>query len=536
MRRLLVFILVFSVSAALFAQQNVSAPQKYALVIGNGNYTGISKLNNPVNDANDMETALKALGFNVEKVINGNLEQMETAILNLKRRLGASRNIYGFFFYAGHGVQSNGENYLIPVTADNIRTESQLRDRAVSLQFILDSFSEAGNELNMIVLDACRDNPFGWARSGSRGLGVVNRAPSGTVVMYAAGAGQTASDGTGKNGLFTSHLLTNLKTPSLSVFEIFDRTMSSMIDVTGGNQHPELSLRAGGTTSIYLGSRPTPSPTPSPAQPTPHIYYFDLADIISENFVRINGGTFTMGSPANEAGRENNETQRQVTVSSFYMGKYEVTQKEYQEIMGYNPSYFKGDNLPVEGVTWFDAIEYCNKRSQKEGLTPVYTITGRTPASGYPITTAEGTANWNNNGYRLPTEAEWEYACRAGTTTPFNTGNNITTNQANYDGYYPYNNNAKGTSLEKTTPVGNFAANAWGLHDMHGNVFEWCWDLYGDYASGAQTNPRGAVFDNYRVIRGGGWSYAAANTRSAERNGISPYFRSYDFGFRVVLP
>ena len=265
MKKAVLSLFILFIGSLLFAQQ-----QKYALVIGNANYTGISNLTNPVNDANDMETALKGLGFTVDKVLNGNLEKMENAVLNLKRRLGASRNSYGFFFYAGHGVQSNGENFLIPVAADNIRAETQLRDRAVSLQFVLDTMSEAGNELNMIVLDACRDNPFGWARSGSRGLTVVSRAPTGSIVMYATGANSTAADGTGRNGLFTGYLLNNLKTPGLSVFETFDRTMDAVIKGTNGRQHPELSLRFAGATSAYLGTRPSPSPAPQPSPvPTP---------------------------------------------------------------------------------------------------------------------------------------------------------------------------------------------------------------------------------------------------------------------------
>jgi formylglycine-generating enzyme required for sulfatase activity len=240
-------------------------------------------------------------------------------------------------------------------------------------------------------------------------------------------------------------------------------------------------------------------------------------------FVRINGGTFTMGSPANEQRREKYEVQHQVTVSGFYMGKYEVTQKEYQEIMGTNPSEFKGDNLPVEQVSWYDAVEYCNKRSQKEGLTPAYTI-------------SETNVTWNRNanGYRLPTEAEWEFACRAGTTTPFSTGNNITTSQANYDGNNPYNNNAKGEYREKTTPVGTFAPNPWGLYDMHGNVFEWCYDWYGDYSSGSQTDPVGAVSGAYRVIRGGSWNAYGQLLRSANRNFSTPSVRYYFIGFRLV--
>ena len=275
LERILFVVLFMLMAAFVYGQQNAN-PSKYALVIGNGNYTGISKLNNPVNDANDMETALKGLGFTVTKVLNGNLEQMETAVLDLRRRLGSSRRTYGFFFYAGHGVQSNGENYLIPVAADNIRTETQLRERAVSLQFVLDSLSEAENELNMIVLDACRDNPFGWARSGSRGLSVISHAPSGSIVMYATGANSTAADGNGRNGLFTGHLLNNLKTQGLSVFEVFDKTMGDVIDGTNGKQHPELSLRYAGAARAYLGSRPVaaapvqPTPAPAPAvQPTP---------------------------------------------------------------------------------------------------------------------------------------------------------------------------------------------------------------------------------------------------------------------------
>jgi len=235
-------------------------------------------------------------------------------------------------------------------------------------------------------------------------------------------------------------------------------------------------------------------------------------------FVRINGGTFTMGSPADELWRESNEIQRQVTISSFQMSRYPVTQREYQEIMGTNPSHFLGDNLPVEMVSWFDAVEYCNRRSQREGLTPAYKISG----SGNNRTV---TWNRNANGYRLPTEAEWEYACRAGTTKAYNTGADITTSQANF-----------GDWDGRTTPVNNYSPNSWGLYDKHGNVWEWCWDWYDIYASGAQTNPTGAVSGSKRILRGGCWFNSADYARSAYRYSENPYDSGADIGFRVVRP
>jgi formylglycine-generating enzyme required for sulfatase activity len=251
---------------------------------------------------------------------------------------------------------------------------------------------------------------------------------------------------------------------------------------------------------------------------------FAVACTAPSNMVRIQGGTFTMGSPENEIARDNDEVQHMVTVSSFFMGRTEVTQKEYMEVMGTNPSSSRGDNLPVEGVSWFNAIEFCNRLSRREGLTPVYTVNGTN-------------VTWNRHahGYRLPTEAEWEYACRAGTQTPFSTGNNITTEQANYDGY-PYNNNAKGTFRNKTVEVRNFKPNTWGLYNMHGNVWEWVWDLYGEYESGEQIDPEGASSGSDRIIRGGSWLVHAEYLRSANRYNISPSRATNALGFRLALP
>ena len=242
-------------------------------------------------------------------------------------------------------------------------------------------------------------------------------------------------------------------------------------------------------------------------------------EIHHKNMVLIPGGSFMMGSPAFEPGRHHDESpQHEVTISPFYMGIYPVTQAEYAEIMSVNDSNFTGKDLPVETVSWYEAVEYCNWLSLKEGLTIAYEI-------------EEKNVSWNRGatGYRLPTEAEWEYACRAGTTTPYNTGNNITTEQANYNGKIFFNTDA-------TSPVGSFAANPWGLYDMHGNVWEWCWDWFGNYPSAAQTDPVGASSGANRVIRGGSWGNSAQGLRSAYRNSNDPAYRSGHIGFRLARP
>lgn len=195
------------------------------------------------------------------------------------------------------------------------------------------------------------------------------------------------------------------------------------------------------------------------------------------------GGTFQMGSPEEEAWRSEDEVRHTVTVSDFYMSAYELTQAEYQEITGENPSSFSGDDLPVENISWLDAVAYCNARSEREGLTPAYTVDG-----------ADVTWDRAANGYRLPTEAEWEYACRAGTTTPFNTETSISAEESNYYGHYPYEiednyfsqgnlTTKPGEYRQTTVPVASFSPNPWGLYNMHGNVGEWVWDYYGVYDS-----------------------------------------------------
>ncbi len=228
------------------------------------------------------------------------------------------------------------------------------------------------------------------------------------------------------------------------------------------------------------------------------------------DMIAIPGDTFTMGSPDSELEIDHDESpQHRVTVPSFYLAKYPITQAQYQAIMGQNPSYFQGSDLPVERVFWNDAVEFCQKLAQKTG-----------------------------QAYRLPSEAEWEYACRAGTTTPFYFGETITTDLANYDGNYTYGNGPKGQYRQKTTPVDNFPPNAFGLYDMHGNVWEWCQDVWHENYHNAPTD--GSAWEtggnsNLRVRRGGSWRYIPWDCRSGRRSRHALVFRRINCGFRVAV-
>jgi formylglycine-generating enzyme required for sulfatase activity len=248
-----------------------------------------------------------------------------------------------------------------------------------------------------------------------------------------------------------------------------------------------------------------------------------------DNFIFVGAGSFVMGSHLNERGRGNSETPHRVHVKAFYMSQYQITQEEYEALMGNNPSFFTGSNLPVETVSWFDAIEYCNRRSLQEGLNPVYTINvgridlkNRNSAMRWLVT-------WNQeaNGYRLPTEAEWEYAAKGGNETPGDflfSGSNTQTEVA----WYAINSGGA------PHPVGTKDPNKIGLHDMSGNVWEWCWDWYGELTITEQFAPTGADAGTHRVIRGGSWADSAAYIRSAYRNSTIPSNLSMGLGFRIV--
>ncbi|MEA5552937.1 SUMF1/EgtB/PvdO family nonheme iron enzyme [Anabaena cylindrica UHCC 0172] len=245
----------------------------------------------------------------------------------------------------------------------------------------------------------------------------------------------------------------------------------------------------------------------------------DLGFGVKLEMIYIPGGTFTMGAPEKEEGSRDSERPRhQVTLQPFYMGKYTVTQEQWEKVAGFfpqvtreldpHPSHFKGDKLPVEQVSWLDAVEFCARLSNRTG-----------------------------KKYRLPSEAEWEYACRAGSAKPFAFGDTITTDVVNYNGNATYGNAPKGEFRGKTTPVGTFKPNAFGLHDMHGNVWEWCADTWHNNYEGAPTDGSAWINENdnqYCLLRGGSWINIPSICRSAYRNYYVRDNRTFIFGFRVV--
>jgi uncharacterized protein (TIGR02996 family) len=250
-----------------------------------------------------------------------------------------------------------------------------------------------------------------------------------------------------------------------------------------------------------------------------------IVNSIGMRFALIPAGAFLMGSPASEDRHREDETQHPVEITQpFFMGVFPVTQEEYQRVTGKNPSYFSRSGggktkvrkldtsrFPVETVTHDEAVAFCGLLSE---------------------CTEE---KQFGRSYRLPTEAEWEYACRAGTKTPFHFDETISADQANYNGNDTYGNGKKGVYRQKTTPVGSFPVNAFGLFDMHGNVWEWCQDWFGDYPQTDVVDPQGAEKGNSRVLRGGSWFNLPWHCRSAFRYWNLPGFRSSRYGLRVCF-
>ena len=505
--------------AALFllTAPALAAGGRYALVIGNSAYKE-KPLKNPANDARDIASTLRELGFEVILRENAGLTQMEQAVdlfwASLKK--GGT----GLFFFAGHGMQVKGVNYLVPVDA-NIQLEQDVKIRCLDVNLVLGRMENAGNPLNLVILDACRNNPFARAwRNAGQGLAKMD-APMGTLIAYATAPDSVAADGAGRNGVYTQHLLQLMRAPGLTIENVLKQTRIGVIRDTDKRQIPwesssltgEFYFKPGvaGQTqpSELLALGATPKGAPKPVAPEPSVEH-KVGDSWTDpatgmEFLWVPGGTYVMGcGPWSDSCDSMNAPAHSVQLSGFWIGKYEVTQGQWQKVMGSNPSKFKkGDNYPVEMVSWGDAKGFGAKMSSL-GLFK----------------------------FRLPTEAEWEYAARSGGREEEFAGSE------EVDLVAWYEDNSGGSSHA----VGTKAPNGLGLYDMSGNIGEWIEDVFRYYTASPQENPvfrKGASATvagtdiPARLDRGGSWLSRPGGSTTYFRGpgGPAPYSHT---GLRLV--
>jgi formylglycine-generating enzyme required for sulfatase activity len=527
-----------------------------------------------VNDARAMAERLQRLGFVVIKRENMKAREIGPALREFRSRLSAGA--VALFFYAGHGLQVKGVNYLPTIDAE-IEAEEDVYTQALDVAKVLELMEEAKTRVNLVFLDACRNNPFSRRfRSASQGLAKVDAA-SGTLISFATRPGSVAADGEGRNGLYTEYLLKHMEEPGLPIEQVLKRAGAGVKLASKGRQEPwsegliegEFYFRAATQAASPAQSLAAPAPTPAtdPAvlelalwesvkdsrstdeltaylekypqgqfssvararlktfgttvatPPQPQLASVAPSGVVSPpsakpgtsfrdcdvcpEMVTIPAGSFTMGSPESEPERSADEgPQHRVTIArAFAAGKYEVTFDEWDACVRengckQNPSDFGWGRgrRPVINVYWDDAKQYVAWLSRKTG-----------------------------KKYRLLTEAEWEYAARAGTTTAFSTGASINPTQANYDSEISYAGSPTATSSGRTAPVGSYPANAFGLHDVHGNASEWVEDCWNGSYAGAPSDGSAWASGNctLRILRGGSRNGAPRLARSASR---------FDFG------
>lgn len=509
--------------------QALSNAPRFALIIGNSSYKYVPKLRNPVNDATDIASVLKELGFKVTLKRNVDKETMVNAIRSFGAQLRQGGT--GLFYFAGHGFQYQGRNFLVPVDA-KIKTAADIEFESVDANRVLAQMQQANNGVNIVILDACRDNPFAVSsRTITRGLARMD-SPTGTLIAYATSPGDVAADGKGRNGTFTKHLLVGLRTKShLSITDMFTEITGSVFAETGGEQVPwqsaSLTQRVCltqcaevGTTVVQqspLVNKPTLAPKSEPVatskpKPKPKLKSRSSKKFkVFRNSLRSGGkgpkmvwipsGSFRMGDIQ---GNGKYGQVHQVAIKRFAMGQYEITFAEYDRFAEATKREKPADNgwgrgnQPVINVSMEDAMDYTKWLSKQTG-----------------------------KKYRLPTEAEWEYAARAGTETYYWWGNEIGSNQANCA--------VCGSSWDRkqTAPVGSFEFNAFGLYDLAGNVFEWTCSEFEKRYSGKEQK----CVNKKRVkavYRGGSWRSKPLLLRSAYRNVWGSHGRNSLIGFRVV--
>jgi formylglycine-generating enzyme required for sulfatase activity len=534
------------------------AEPRLALVIGNAKYgQEIGRLPNPGNDAELMAQTLGKLGFEVTKLVDADQKQMKRAISDFGSALiAAGPEAAGLFFYAGHGLQIDGENYLIPLGA-HIEKEADAELEAVPANWVLKQMEFAGNRINIVIKDACRNNPLARGmRSATRGLARMD-APKGSFIAYSTAPGETAADGDSKNSPYTAALAKAIQQPGIAIEEAFSNARIDVSQATGERQIPWESSSLMGrfyfnpkpaaTTTAAVAAAPAPA-TEAAAAPIAKALPSGITpgQVIADcpacpELVAMAPGRFTMGAPDDED--DSSDAERPLTtidVAPFAIGKLEVTRGQFAAFVasGYSPSNScfseKGGKYDfISGRDWEDP---GFKQSDND---PVVCVTAE-DAEAY----VKWLAKTTGKPYRLPSEAEWEYAARAGVAAPFYWGDDV-------DDFCDYGNVTDRAATRKfqgwkgigcddgevfTAPVGSYKPNANGLHDMLGNVKEWVADCWNDDLEGIgpSAKARRSGKCQMRVVRGSAWDSIPSIIRVAFREGNQAPTAYFNYGFRVA--
>ena len=548
----------------LYSSAFTQAGERLALVVGNANYQ-YGSLKNPINDAEDIQSALQKLNFKVTLLKDATRSQLLKAVQQFRKQLNANTEV-AVFYYAVHGAQFENKSYLLPLHA-SIASPADLPIEALKANDLLTQMRSRGSRVNIMVLDACRDLPFPQlkrSRSRSRGLARIESSNS-ALVAYSTRPGGIAADGSGRNSPYTAALLKLLPQQGLTITQLFNDVGVMVNTQTGGKQTPwinsspmprvylagqqitQIPLKSeskDGENTASLSDKPAVIPsvlveqivdkpfTPSDPAPVQIEQIANKPQVVNKpvvpakpdkypfepKMVFIQGGTFQMGCVSGQDCQDD-EAVHEVNVKSFWMGQYEVTFAEWQHCVSnggcqsnQTPSYSGWGKRPVINVSWHDANEYATWLSRKTG-----------------------------KDYRLPTEAEWEYAARAGSNTKYHVGNNAAKlcqygNHADKSTDFSWSNKKCSDGIAKKTAfVGSYQANAWKLYDTIGNVWEWTCSSYqkGGLYQGLETQCTNKNDSRSRVLRGGSWFNGPRSVRSASRFRNAATTRIYNVGFRL---
>ncbi len=527
----------------------VEKGNRYALLIGVNQYAKpIRSLRFCMNDMKTLAASFQKIGVPEENIFlmtDDSEPERRPTRANIERQIESITQLMGegdqlTIAFSGHGVMVDGKSYLCPSD-----TDLEKRDSIVSRDWAFEQLEKCAARQKIFIVDACRDEvSFG----GEKGLGdaralddPIGAETHGFILIASCDREQKSwEDEKLEHGVFTHFLAEGLSGAAgdedgyVSILDLFQYASRktkkyvfrefNRVQVPTFRQGSEMTdfilakLESDSSSVPPAVSGPvTPPEPPKPAVRTAGERMVKTVDGIEYAFRWCPAGTFTMGSPSSESGRYSDEgPQHSVTLTrGFWMLETEVTQAMWESVMGTDPSRFKGAQNPVESVSWKECDDFCKKLSSQLGLT-----------------------------VSLPTEAQWEYACRAGTTSAYSFGSSES-DLWRYGNYCDASNTsdldwqdkAHNDGHDKTAPVASYAPNAWGLYDMHGNVWEWCSDWYDSdyYAESPTSDPTGPSSGSYRVNRGGGWSDYAQGCRSAYRSRDTPGYRSDNLGFRTVL-